>query len=513
MLADLRGKGEVSLEADVAVIGGGTIGLPFAARLADLSGKRVVVLESGGAQGQAGETHPLNEVVQAGTPYGGASSGRFRGLGGTSSRWGGALIPFQQADMADANWPVGEAELAPFAGQVEQFFGLEPGPYADPEFLFPTGPDFTNRLAKWPPFARRNVFALLEDRLRGGANPECWANAHVVSMETDGPGAPVRISAETTRGDRLELRAGALVLAAGAIETTRLALLLDRAHQGRIAAISSALGRYFTDHVSTEVAQIVDADRRALNRITGFRFRPGGAMRNIRFELAGDAPARATLPPGWAHIGFETDRPGGFDALRAIYQAVQKRSLPAVPDIADLLRHSPWLARAAWWRTKEKRLLFPADSRLVVHAVMQQEPRAESRITLDDEVRDAFGQPLARIDWRVSDADVENVAAFRDRFMRMWAGSGFAALGSLVEYAPDTLADRLRQGSDIYHPTGSTRMAAGPDEGVVDGDMQMFALPQVRLLSTSVLPTGGGTNPTMTALMLAMRCAVDMARA
>jgi choline dehydrogenase-like flavoprotein len=42
--------------------------------------------------------------------------------------------------------------------------------------------------------------------------------------------------------------------------------------------------------------------------------------------------------------------------------------------------------------------------------------------------------------------------------------------------------------------------------GVVDRDLRMFACPQVQLISTSVLPTGGGANPTMMALMLGVRC-------
>ena len=79
------------VHCDVLVVGGGTVGLLLATRLA-AAGRHVVAAESGGLT-QSGETHPLNDVVLLGAPYKGAASGRFRCLGGASTRWGGAMSP------------------------------------------------------------------------------------------------------------------------------------------------------------------------------------------------------------------------------------------------------------------------------------------------------------------------------------------------------------------------------------------------------------------------------------
>ena len=70
--------------ADVCVVGAGVAGILLATKLRQF-GIRVIVLESGSLH-QKEETHPLNEVVQLGTPYRGATRGRFRCLGGTSTR-------------------------------------------------------------------------------------------------------------------------------------------------------------------------------------------------------------------------------------------------------------------------------------------------------------------------------------------------------------------------------------------------------------------------------------------
>lgn len=125
MLRDLNGKGKVSLEADFIVIGAGTVGLPTSVLLARKTGKTVICLETGGLRQQQ-DTHPLNEVVQLGMAYKGASHGRFRCLGGTSMRWGGALIPFQHSDLSNARWPIELDELTPFISDVERLFPSTP---------------------------------------------------------------------------------------------------------------------------------------------------------------------------------------------------------------------------------------------------------------------------------------------------------------------------------------------------------------------------------------------------
>lgn len=504
MIVDLAGQGEIAAEADFVVIGAGTAGLPVSVMLARTTGRRVICIESG-AEHQHGETHPLNAVEQLGSVYDGAEAGRFRCLGGTSTRWGGALIPFQAADLDHGDWPLTLADLEPFVPEVEALFGLEPGAYADPAFPFDLGAVHVNRLAKWPPFKRRNVAALLGGECRALPNLTVYLNATVTGLHAEGESA-VRLEARSPGGDGLTVRAPRAIIAAGAIETTRLALLADRQNGGAIARVSPLLGRTFTDHVSVPVGEIAATRARALNRIVGFRFGRGGAMRNIRFELAPGAAERATLPPGFAHVGFESDRPGGFDALREIFRLLQQRRLPGPGPVLDLLRHAPWLARAVWWRFAERRLVFPDAARLVLHMVVEQVPHPDNRIALSERQTDPFGQPLGAIDWRVRDADIANLIAATDLFEQTWQRTGFAALGELRRYPREQVVEGLHQSTGIFHPTGSTRMGADPASGVVDRDLRLFALPQVQLLATSVLPTGGGANPTMMLMLLAMRC-------
>lgn len=501
LVADAAASGH--READILVIGAGTLGLPVATLLARDAGRRVVCLESGGAR-QVEDTHPLNRVVQAGMPYQGADHGRFRCLGGTSTRWGGALIPFQSADLASAGWPIRLDELAPYVPQVEALFGLAAGPYADPDFPIALGPDFVNRMAKWPPFGKRNVFNLLGAEAAEQRNLEIVSNATAsqIALTDDG----VRVTASAPGGRSLTVAARRLIIAAGAIETTRLALLIDAQNDNVVSRQTPHLGRWFADHLSLPIAEIRNARRGALNRIVGFRFSGSGEMRNIRFELTGDTPQRQGLPACFVHIGFEADRPGGFDALRQIYRFVQQRRLPSAAAALELARHLPWLVRAVIWRVFRQRLLYPDAARLIAHLVMEQAPDADNRITLSASQSDMFGVPLAQIHWRIDAADIAAAEQLAELFAEAWRRSGFEKLGQLARRDGAAMAEALRTSGGIYHPTGSTRMGSDPATGVVDRDLRLFGAPQVQLLSTSVLPSGGGANPTMMALLLALRC-------
>lgn len=511
MLRDLVGRSDrSSIEADVHVIGGGIAGLLVATRLAK-AGLRVVVTESGGLHQEA-ETHDLNEVVHLGSVYQGAEHGRFRCLGGTSTRWGGAMIPFLPSDLGSDGpraWPVKLDEVAGYQDEVEAIFQLPPGPYGRPDLAEPLDgqpPSHLPRLAKWPSFPRRNVARLLDAAIRDPAGPEVWLNATATGFRVGDNGRLAAVVAEAPDGSRLEVRARETVIAAGAIESTRLLLLANRQHEGRLFGPHDVLGRYFHDHLSVCVGAVKPTDRRAMNRLAGFRFE-GGGMRNLRFEPAESAAVRATVPAGFAHIVIASEKGSGFDLLRNLHRQLQKRKPPSPATLVGLAGSLPWLARALWWRQVEGRLLYPPRAVLELHMVIEQVPRAANRVSLSESRRDRYGQPLATIDWSVGAIDTGNLAAATAAFARFWQSTTLSRLGTLALGDETAAAAALAEGGGIYHPGGSTRMGTGPADGVVDRDLRSFAVPNLTVASTSTFPSGGGANPTMTMMMFALRAA------
>ena len=485
------------VQCDVLVVGGGTVGLLLATRLA-AAGRHVVVAESGGLT-QSGETHPLNDVVMLGAPYKGAASGRFRCLGGASTRWGGAMSPFLDTDITlrqpgwDSEWPARLTDFTAYQGEIEKLFGLPESPYDRPDIMpAATGsaPAFIPRLAKWPPFRLRNVATLLDAQIKAQNGPTVWLNATATQFGFDPGGRLVSVEARSGNGARLLLRPVETVIAAGAIESTRLLLLIDHQNDNRVFAPDGVLGRYFHDHVSTETGRLAAADKTALNRVVGFRFE-GGGMRNLRFEPGAELRAAHRLPAGFVHIAFSTETPAGFDVLRSVYRKIQRRDRPTLSDAAGLASASPWLSRAAWWRLKEKRLLFPDNAIFAIHTVVEQEPLAANRIGLAPDRVDAFGCPLATIDWRVAGSDVANVAQLTQQFVAAWRNSRLGHLAQIEPAPPEALGEALSSFGGVYHPGGSTRMGSNAKTGVVDKEFRTFRTPNLSVLSTSVFPSGG----------------------
>ncbi len=512
--------------APICVVGAGIAGLIVAHRLR-LAGIHVVVLESGPIAADNRE-NPLNRVVSLGRPYHGALKGRARGLGGTSTMWGGALLPFLESDLADRPsfglpaWPVALNGLAPFLRDVEVLFGVDEGPYdleaiATPmlrQWVPPSDADFVLRFAKWPNFKKRNVASLFKAEITKDPGLEIWVNATVTQFSCDVTSGRLRSVKAVSAGGRLvDVRADHFVICAGAIESTRLLLLLDRQHSDQFFGGSSALGRFFHDHISSPVARLHPRQPTDLNRMAGFRF-VDGTMRSMRFELSPAAQVADGVASAFVHISFASKESGGFDVLRDVMRSLQRSGWIFPGDLMRLAKHSPYLARLCYWRFVRGQLLWPQPASYDLNIVAEQLPRANSRISLSEQIDD-LGCPVAAIDWRVEAPDIETIRSCLLRFGSYWKRHGCDSIAQL-EWILDevTPSAMLVPNSilDIYHPGGTTRMGSNPRTAIVDADLTTFSVRNLSVASTSVFPSGASANPTLMLMAFGLRLADHLTR-
>jgi len=176
-----------------------------------------------------------------------------------------------------------------------------------------------------------------------------------------------------------------------------------------------------------------------------------------------------------------------------------------------------WQAHRAWrrWSARHlrphiERLRARWNSRqayLVVRG--EQAPNPASRVCLSNE-RDALGQLRAALDWRLQAQDKDSVAAIvaalDGEFRRMGCGQIEAAswLTHPGEAWPNdpTVSSHAIGG---YHHMGTTRMASTPQAGVVDADGRVHGYANLFVAGSSVFPTSGWANPTLTIVALTMR--------
>ena len=61
-----------------------------------------------------------------------------------------------------------------------------------------------------------------------------------------------------------------------------------------------------------------------------------------------------------------------------------------------------------------------------------------------------------------------------------------------------------------FHPLGTARAAARPEDGVVDADGQVHGVRNLYVSDGSAVPTALGVNPQLTIMALARRLAVNL---
>jgi choline dehydrogenase-like flavoprotein len=120
-------------------------------------------------------------------------------------------------------------------------------------------------------------------------------------------------------------------------------------------------------------------------------------------------------------------------------------------------------------------------------------------IELDDAVKDAFGDPVAKITMELSSWDRRSLDAFAKLLPQVGETMG---ADHVSEIYPD-----LGMG---YHPSGATAMAESPDTGVCDSNLKVFGLDNMYVVSNSVFPHMGSNPPTLTIAALALRLAAHL---
>jgi choline dehydrogenase-like flavoprotein len=126
-------------------------------------------------------------------------------------------------------------------------------------------------------------------------------------------------------------------------------------------------------------------------------------------------------------------------------------------------------------------------------------PRAENRITLNSEVKDGFGLPVANVhvDEHLNDQSMRKHA--QGQMSKMYDAIG----AKRIVLGPTPPAT---------HNLGTARMSADPRDGATNAWGQTHDIPNLFISDGSVLSTPGSANPTLTIVALALRQAEYIAQ-
>lgn len=513
--------GELRLQADVCIVGGGAAGITLARQLLR-NGHAVALLESGGLDYEPA-TANLNAGPNIGEDYYDLEDARLRLFGGTTAIWGGRIAELDPVDLLarpwvpHSGWPISWEQLARYYPQARRIFQVPDHPATAEDLALagihnPLAGSSRLEVGLWDFDRKFNRFQFNACRdLVAHARCTVITHATVTQLNLLPSGQAVEsLTVRSLNGRTLKLAPRVVVLAAGGVENPRLLLASRDVAPHGIGNDHDLVGRFFMEHPHARGGRVVDARVWDLLNAFSRRHRIGGReVAALLKPTAGEQQRRGILNTSLTIAARQAANDSQAWVMRA-YSRIKHNVAPTRRGRAL------WMSTktaAAWLQQRTDPLrpwllhkLGLREIALVVRA--EQAPNPDSRVVLTDQL-DPLGMPRVALDWHVTRLDIDSVAGLVDI-----VGDEIESLGIGRVEAADWLRNSLGWQTDPlisahpiggYHHMGTTRMADDPRRGVTDGWGQVFGVDNLYIAGSSLFPTSGWANPTLTVLALALR--------
>ena len=548
---------DTSIETDVCIVGCGPAGLTLAKELSS-EHLDICLLESGGFDINA-EIQSLNDSLESVGDqippcpnYPPAQTMRARQFGGTANQWvdtttGKSIVryvPLEEIDferrdwLPYSGWPITRQDLEPYYQRAQKACGLASKSY-EPEdwetldakkinfnqdillnriFQFGTSDAFTKDYKQF--FNQtKNISIYL------------YNNAYELIQEDDSKiVSPLKCL--TAKG-HFWVKAKHYILAAGGIENSRILLLSkNENHKNGLGNQNDLVGRFFMDHQLIRVGVIHTSNQFILNHLKLYSVRSvSGSEIQAKPILSPDLMEREKLLN--ANF-FLLSRPfiSRFNLIRTLFPSGKNYTSKAVSSAITVSRKirkanlslndmehlsnilqglddiiyfqarkltPPGVSLEGYWPEDLNRQR--SLGAIHVYSSAEQAPRPENRIILGDE-KDQNGYSKTQIIWRWDKQSRESFVRAAKLFGKEIANAG---MGKLV-FEFDKGDPQLTSPS-IHHHMGTTRMHDDPKQGVVDANCKVHDVANLYVAGSSVFPTGGYANPTLTIVALSIRLA------
>ena len=519
-----------NLTADVCIIGAGAAGISIALELIN-SGKSVVVLEAGGREYSA-RAQQLYAGKILNRPYFQLDVDRVRILGGTTFHWGGWCGPLTQQDLAErawvpeSGWPLSWEELEVHYPRAQELCELSHYNYNLVGWLEASNPPlpFNSSLLEHfvyqfsPPTRFGEAY---HDALKDAKDVTVMLQANVTDIECADSVTAVRcIHAVSMNGKEVTVKAHIFVLACGGLENPRILLTARRQNKKGLGNDHDLVGRYFMDHLEGVVGHVAIGSK-ANGRWASIyekRLAPGSSTQTLTaVRLSRNVQEqRRILNIAFNIISIKDNNTGYMSAKRLAirmksmlgekYSQYLLKGHSLKDDVANLITDLDEVALWIHHRMRSTHYQFPVtDAPVTFKALVEQAPNPDSRVVLAQE-KDELGMPRIALEWRLGQlekvtllesskilaAEISRTTGLRVK-LQEWLFSGDAEIPTTVHGG--------------HHHMGTTRMGDTPKTGVVDKNCQVYGIKNLYVAGSSVFPTCGYVNPTLTIVALAVRLA------
>jgi choline dehydrogenase-like flavoprotein len=443
-------------------------------------------------------------------------------VGGGTVHWQGWLPRFTESDFklrsiagdvpgtTLVDWPITYADLEPYYTQVEWSFGVSGGgginkfesfrskDYPCPPLpatryaqkfhqgcrklgynSFPTPMAALSRPYNGRPVTVQSAFAqqhgdptgtrssalsvFVPDALKTGRY-DLRSDCYVHEIAVDEHGRCKSAVYQDADGDFIEQEADVFILACGAVESARLMLLSrSRRFPHGLANDTDLVGRNATYHEYSAAVGVFEDPI--------YAWAGGGYVAASSFQF------------------YEHDESRGFVGGCHIACAGVGIPLPINWSVPD---------RPAWGAEAKQIDCDFFNHSFAVGMVLHDLPQHESRVELDDKVRDAWGLPVARITNKIHENDLKMGRWVIDHNAEILEAAGAK---KIYRVYPKRIT------GNCSHQHGTTRMGNDPKTSVLNKWCQAHDVDNLFVVDGGPFPTGTGANPTLTIMANAWRVA------
>jgi choline dehydrogenase-like flavoprotein len=526
MFLDLRrADDKAAFAADICVIGAGAAGIAMANAI-NGSKTKVVLVESGDLDLEA-ETQALYAGRNLGQPYFDLEDCRLRYFGGSTNHWGGWCGVLEDVDFEErswvplSGWPINRRDLDPYYQRALKVCKLGPLLFDERAFkaIGAEPLDVDRRKlshvfwqTSWESLGTAVNFgeAYRED-LQKSNNVQVLLNANVVNLQTNSAASVVeQADLRALNGRSASVRARVFVLACGGIENARILLYSNKVEPNGLGNRHDLVGRYFMEHPNIPWGTMTGDNLQDLVSRYGLRAGPEGKWFMAAFGLAKELQQREQILNAGSsfefnYVQFSNRADTGIVAAQRIWHDIKQGHIPDElgAKLWRIARDLDEVALTAYRRFVEQQPVVPPLSEVYLFSRSEQAPNWDSRVLLSAE-KDALGLPRADLDWRLSDIDKHTVAVMAKTIGAELSRTNVARV-HIDEWVLDGTSSWHGELHGGWHHMGTTRMADQASRGVVDRHCRVHGVDNLYVAGSSVFPTSGWMNPTLTIVALALR--------
>ena len=449
---------------NICIIGCGTFGSYLIKRLLEKYGDnlKITVLEIGNQKIQNEREIGMKSISENSNV---SKNGRYFGFGGTSARWGGQVLFFDERDNPEknSNW----SELIRINQKYKNIV-LQKLLGNDSSLDL----NETNKNVKtgiWLKYNKRNLFNRLSKNELKKIN--LLSNQRVIDFILN-KNKIIGIICKNRKNEITKINADIFYLTAGALESCRLLLELNK-KTGILK--NSDIGKNFGDHISTELFII----KNSKPIIDGIDFTPKihkGSLITKRMIVQTEDGII-----GFLHGVFNKN----IKAFKFLKEILFGKKTTTV-SLSEFINGFVFLFKFIF-HLLYKRSLYVDKNQWSLQLDMEQPTPNENLLYLTEN-KDLYGEAVLKIDWAISKKDINAISEMREKIEKILRKNN---LDYTALYNPASTNNKVE---DVYHPVGCLRI--GNDEkSVVGFNGQVKGIENLYHFSTGIFPSAKSINP------------------